>query len=163
MRGKRAADHGRVREALSQAFRQQQVTSNGPNFDRETSSFCDNPGEYDWQYCGKREMFVPYNCGVSAFLPAPNSGVPAAPMTLKTRWEKRRVWVVEGVLLRGESNTLARRRFYLDEESWLILLGEGFDHSGLMTKCFMFYKDAFSADRSWGQWYSTVDSDFGST
>jgi hypothetical protein len=70
-----------------------------------------------------------------------------------TRWEKHSVWVVEGTLQPGESNVLARRRFYIDEDSWCILLGEGYDIAGTMVKCYMLFKGTTPATGKQGRWY----------
>ena len=87
---------------------------------------------YDWTLIGKKEMFVPYhnykfdtpNVDFKDLLPAKviNSDY--------MRYEKRRVWVVEANLKAGERHIYAKRRFYIDEDSWLIVATESFDGRG---------------------------------
>lgn len=45
------------------------------------------------------------------------------------RWELRRVWVVEATLKKGIRHTAAKRRYYIEEDSWTILASEGIDQS----------------------------------
>jgi len=142
-----------VRKALDEAFeRQNSAANDGANID-ESSSFCSNPAEYDWKYIGKQEMLVPYNCGTVPFHDMRDLLQPKFSNPKITRWEKHSVWVVEGTLQPGESNVLARRRFYMDEDSWCILLGEGYDIAGVMVKCYMFFKCTTQATRKQGRWY----------
>jgi len=117
----------------------------------ENTSACTNPDEYEWRHRGKREMLVPYNCTA---VPLQDLVEASFPDRDAIRWEKHRVWIVEGVLRRGESNVLARRRFYLDEDSWLILLGEGHDIDGTMVKSFVLYHGAAMETGKIGRWYA---------
>jgi hypothetical protein len=55
------------------------------------------------------------------------------------RWEKHRVWVVEATLAPGYQNVNAKRRLYIDEDSWCALLGEGYDNSGTLWKGYALY------------------------
>ena len=113
------------------------------------SSFCRNPAEYDWRYIGKQDMLVPYNC-----IEAEEPGRPVQPYPKILRWEKHGVWIVEGTLKRGESNIMPRRRFYIDDDSWMILLGEGYNADGIIMKCYMLYKHPASTRNGQGRWYS---------
>ncbi|WP_298263844.1 DUF1329 domain-containing protein [Acidocella sp.] len=105
----------------------------------EYSCFYGAPAQYDWRFLGKREMLVPYNCNAMHFHAAEDVLHPKFPNPDIVRWEKHRVWVVEALLRKGESNLLAKRRLYVDEDSWLALLGEGYDNSGKMIKYWSVY------------------------
>jgi hypothetical protein len=120
----------------------------------ENASACSNPAEYEWRYVGKQEMLVPYNCNIAQLYRAQAPAKSKLPDHAAIRWEKHQVWIVDGILRRGESNILARRRFYLDEDSWLILLGEGYDNSGTMVKSFVLLHGAPPAAGRQGRWYS---------
>ncbi len=90
------------------------------------------PDRYDWELLGKRELYVPYNSygledsrldfgkvlGTGHVNPDP------------LRYEKHRVWVVDARLKSDASHLYSRRTFYLDEDSWQILLVEAYDKSG---------------------------------
>ena len=50
------------------------------------------------------------------------------------RYEKHRVWVVEANLKSGQRHVYAKRRFYIDEDSWHIVLLESYDGRGQLWK-----------------------------
>jgi hypothetical protein len=112
--------------------------------------FCSDVTQYEWKSVEKKEMVVPYNCEAIPFRTVPDSN---SSNIRKTRWEKHHVWIVEGTVIAGESNFLAVRRFYIDEESWAVLLGEGYDNAGKMVACYMLDGGTIPATSRAGQWY----------
>ena len=46
------------------------------------------------------------------------------------RWEKHRVWVVEGTLKEGQRHLYSKRRYYIDEDTWVAHSGETYDNRG---------------------------------
>ncbi|MEX6502561.1 DUF1329 domain-containing protein [Pseudomonas zhanjiangensis] len=91
---------------------------------------------YDWQLIGKRELFIPYN---SFKLDSPKLNyrdiVQAGHLNPDfTRYELHRVWVVEAKLKPGERHVYAKRTFYLDEDSWQIVLAEHYDSRGILWR-----------------------------
>ena len=50
------------------------------------------------------------------------------------RFELHRVWVVEAKLRPGLSHVYPRRVFYLDEDSWSVLLSEAYDSRGQLWR-----------------------------
>jgi len=94
---------------------------------------------YDWKLVGKQEMFVPYNTYKLTYntdikqLITPNHLAPEF-----VRWEKHRVWVVEGTLKDGARHIYHKRRFYLDEDTWVALASDQYDARGQL------YRGAFS-------------------
>jgi hypothetical protein len=140
-----------VRQALDEAFERQNALAKGMSGLDQNSSFCSNPQEYMWKYLGKKEMLVPYNCeGGSCSLSDEHLQFPRSG---SIRWEMHPVWIVEGELRRGESNLLALRRFYIDEENWLILLGEGYDQAGKMINCYVLHEHNVAERSQRGRWY----------
>jgi hypothetical protein len=87
---------------------------------------------YEWKLSGKREMYVPYNSnklsepGLKyADLLKPghiNQDIP--------RYELHRVWVVEATLKPGTSHIYSKRTFFIDEDSWQILVTDKYDGRG---------------------------------
>ncbi|MFA5121931.1 DUF1329 domain-containing protein [Zavarzinia sp.] len=89
---------------------------------------------YEWTILGKKEMFVPYN----------NNNVPlltsdkvmgahfANPDAI--RFEKHRVWVLDGKLREGERHSVPHRRMYVDEDNWHPLGGDYWDGNGALWK-----------------------------
>lgn len=90
------------------------------------------PNQYDWDLKGKREIYVPYNA-----YRLHQSGITADDIVRPghinqelTRYERHRVWVVEGTLRVGLNHVYGKRVFYFDEDSWQILLTEEYDRDG---------------------------------
>jgi len=114
--------------------------TDGLRFSDENDMFNGSPHLFDWTLKGKREVYVPYN----AYRLHSNKNTYADLFHQHhlnpelARYELHRVWVVEGVLSQtakrsdigpGRSNHRYQRRvFYLDEDSWQILIAEGYDH-----------------------------------
>jgi hypothetical protein len=93
------------------------------------------PQRYEWELLGKKEMLVPYNSYA-----VHQKGIPYETIlndkTLNPellRYELHRVWVVEATLRTGFSHPYAKRRFYLDEDSWQILASDLYDKSGKLV------------------------------
>jgi hypothetical protein len=90
---------------------------------------------YDWKLIGKQEMIVPYNTYRVTYqkdmkpMMAPNYLAPEF-----VRWEKHRVWVVEATLKPGARHIYVKRRFYLDEDSWVALASDQYDASGQLYR-----------------------------
>ncbi|WDU64058.1 DUF1329 domain-containing protein [Pseudomonas poae] len=104
------------------------------------------PNRFDWTLVGRRALYVPYN---NYRLGKP--GTPHEQILQKghinpdlTRWEMHRVWVVEATLKSGERHVYAKRRFYLDEDSWGILMAESYDSHGQLWRVnFAYTKQAY--------------------
>ncbi len=90
---------------------------------------------FDWKLVGKQEMIVPYNTYRLTY--QPDASALTTPNFLSpdhVRWEKHRVWVVEGNLKAGERHIYAKRRFYLDEDSWVALASDQYDARGQLYR-----------------------------
>lgn len=89
---------------------------------------------YTWKLLGKREMIIPYDNFKIArakynTLVRPNHLNQDLP-----RYEMHRVWVVEATLRPGQRHTYAKRVFYVDEDSWDIVMVDCYDaHGGLFN------------------------------
>ena len=87
---------------------------------------------YNWKMIGKKEIYIPYH---SYKFDDPK--VDYKMLLLKghanpeyMRYELHRVWVVEATLKEGKRHVYGKRRFYLDEDSWQIVLLESYDGRG---------------------------------
>lgn len=126
----------RVRKAPQLNYDTPYSQSNGIiNWD-EVWVFNGSIDRYEWKLLGKREMYVPYNVNGMHSLPveqvfAEHHWAPNA-----VRFELHRVWEVEATLAADKRNVLAKRRFYLDEDSWLAVLGEGYDAAGELWRVY---------------------------
>ncbi len=90
------------------------------------------PNRYQWRLLGKREMLVPYNS-----YRVHQQGIPYSEILQQRslnpellRYELHRVWVVEATLKSGLTHAYGKRVFYLDEDSWQILLVDLYDRDG---------------------------------
>jgi hypothetical protein len=90
---------------------------------------------FDWKLVGKQEMIVPYNTYALTYQPEAKALTTANHLNPEfVRWEKHRVWVVEGTLKAGERHIYAKRRFYLDEDSWMALASDQYDARGQLYR-----------------------------
>lgn len=85
---------------------------------------------YSWKLLGKREMVVPYNNYKIARAKYDTLARPNHLNQDLPRYEYHRVWVVEATLRPGERHTYAKRVFYVDEDSWNIVMVDCYDAKG---------------------------------
>ena len=91
---------------------------------------------YNWTLIGKKEVYIPYH-NYKFDTPTVDYDkllLPGHANPEYTRYELHRVWVVEANLKEGARHTYAKRRFYIDEDSWHIVLLESFDGRGDLWK-----------------------------
>lgn len=102
----------------------------------QTFLFYGNPDRYDWKLVGKKEMYVPYNSFGMYDSTANLSNVlqPKGINPAARRYELHRVWVVEGKVREGMRHTSPVRTLYLDEDSWIAVVGEDHDAQGDIWK-----------------------------
>lgn len=122
----------RVRRLPMLAFDTLQPDTNGMATSDMVDSFNGAPQRYEWNLLGKKEMLVPYNSYA-----VHQEGIPYENILKKKtvnpellRYELHRVWVVEATVRKGYSHPYAKRRFYLDEDSWQILAADLYDKAG---------------------------------
>lgn len=90
---------------------------------------------HDWKIIGKQEMLIPYNVN-RLHVPTKDSDVLLANHLNPdhVRWELHRVWVVEGNLKAGKRHQAPRSRYYIDEDTWIAVLGDRWDANGQLWK-----------------------------
>jgi hypothetical protein len=130
------AGQRRVRRAPDLAYDNVQNGSDGLAVVDQYDGYNGSPNLYDWQLLGKREMLVPYNNYRIADKRIPYTDVigKGAPNSDLLRFELHRVWVVEAKLKTGQAHVYQRRLFYLDEDSWSVLLSEAYDSRGKLWR-----------------------------
>jgi predicted Zn-dependent protease len=87
---------------------------------------------YVWKLVGKRELYLPYNgfrIGDGRYKYA-DLLKPYHFNQDATRYELHRVWVIEATERAGKRHSFGKRTFYVDEDSWNVVLVENEDHSG---------------------------------
>jgi hypothetical protein len=128
---------GRVRKAPNEQYDTPSGYFNGLSNADENSGFYGNPSQYDWKYITKKEMYIPYHNNNLQFATPAEWLLAKYPSPDIARWEKHRVWVVEANLHPGMYNVMARRRFYIDEDSWNIAVGESYNGDGNMSNVYL--------------------------
>ncbi|MEQ1591339.1 MAG: DUF1329 domain-containing protein [Thiobacillaceae bacterium] len=119
----------RVRLAPNVAYDNPGTAADGLRTNDDFGMYNGATDRYDWKLLGKREMYVPYNSyklsgNTLSYADVLQAGHlnPAA-----TRYELHRVWVVEANLKPGTSHIYKKRVFYIDEDSWAVLVTDQYD------------------------------------
>jgi len=90
---------------------------------------------YDWKLVGKQELIVPYNSFkfvAKRKLSEVYQG--QYPNRDLMRYELHRVWKVEATVKAGMRHMFAKRSFYLDEDSWMLLEADQYDAQGKLWR-----------------------------
>ena len=120
----------RVRRAPNIAYDNPGTTSDGLRTADQFDMFNGAIDRYDWKLVGKREMYVPYNAyrAHSGDLSFSDIIRPLHVNPEHMRYELHRVWIVDATLKDGASHLYKRRTFYIDEDSWQVLLVDIYDN-----------------------------------
>ncbi len=119
----------RVRRAPNVAYDNPGTASDGLRTNDMTDMFNGAMDRFDWAVVGKKEMYVPYN-SYAAHAKGVSYDDFIRPGHLNPelmRYELHRVWVVEATLKKGMRHINARRTYYLDEDSYQIVLIDHYD------------------------------------
>lgn len=135
------AGQRRVRLAPNLGYDTPVAAADSLRYVDETDMFSGAPDRYNWKLLGKKEIYIPYN---SYRL---NSGELKYKDVLQvghvnpehTRYEKHRVWVVEGTLKSGQRHAYSKRVFYVDEDTWSIAVADQYDNDGDLWRVSMAY------------------------
>lgn len=119
----------RVRRAPNVAYDNPGSGSDGLRTNDQLDVFNGATDRYEWKLVGKKEIYIPYN----AYKLVDNR-VGYNDLTVERhanqdhmRYELHRVWVVDSFLREGTSHIYKRRTFYVDEDSWTIVLVDIYD------------------------------------
>lgn len=91
---------------------------------------------YVWKLVGKRELYLPYN----GYRLSDGSRKYSDLLTPKhlnpdgTRYELHRVWVIEANERGGKKHSFGLRVFYVDEDTWNVVLVENYDRKGKLWR-----------------------------
>ena len=120
----------RVRRAPNVAYDNPGTTSDGLRTSDQFDMFNGAVDRYDWELVGKRELYVPYNSYRlhSDQLAFSDILTPLHVNPEYLRYELHRVWVVESTLKDGARHLYKRRTYYIDEDSWQILVVDIYDN-----------------------------------
>jgi len=120
----------RVRRAPNVAFDNPGTASDGMRTSDQFDMYNGSPERYDWKLVGKKEMYVPYNAYQLHSDKLKYSDIlhPLHINPAHLRYELHRVWIVEATLKPGARHIYKRRTFYVDEDSWQILMVDQYDN-----------------------------------
>jgi hypothetical protein len=97
----------------------------------DTDMYRGSPELFDWELAGRQEMLIPYNAYALE-----DTSLSFKDLIHKhhlnqqhTRYERHRVWKVIATA-KKESSRYRKRIFYLDEDTWQIVLSEKYDQTG---------------------------------
>ena len=119
----------RVRRAPNVAYDNPGTASDGLRTNDMTDMFNGAMDRFNWEFVGTKEMYVPYNSYKvhSGDLDYADIVRPGHLNSDLMRYELHRVHVIEAKLKEGVRHINSRRTFYLDEDSYQILLTDHYD------------------------------------
>ena len=122
----------RVRRAPNVAYDNPGTASDGLRTNDMTDMFNGAMDRFDWEVVGKREMYVPYNSYEihSDDVTPDDMVIPGHLNPELMRYELHRVWVLDARLKEGTRHINSRRTFYMDEDSYQIVLIDHYDQRG---------------------------------
>ncbi|MNQ12586.1 hypothetical protein D3C85_254940 [compost metagenome] len=130
------AGQRRVRQSPNLAYDTPDDVNSGLNYYDEAFVFYGALDRFNWKLVGKKELLVPYN-NSKFFQRSTSKDQQLMPHHLNpdaVRWELHRVWVVEADLAPGKRHPVAKRRYYLDEDTWYAVLADGWDAQGKLWR-----------------------------
>lgn len=126
----------RVTRAPDVAYDNPGTASDGQRTTDQFDMFNGAPDRYEWTLVGKKELLVPYN-SYRLHSDRVNYKEILTPKHINpdlARYELHRVWVVEAKLKPGTDHLYARRTFYIDEDSWQLLVADQYDSRDQMWR-----------------------------
>ncbi|TXT37485.1 MAG: hypothetical protein FD135_3558 [Comamonadaceae bacterium] len=124
----------RVRRAPTVAYDTPDFVASGANYFDEVMGLMGHPDRYQWKLVGKKEMYVPYNANALVTATEEDAFAKRHMNPDKLRWELHRVWEIEATVASGKRHAVPKRRYYLDEDTWLLTLMDGYDPEGKLWR-----------------------------
>jgi hypothetical protein len=121
----------RVRLAPAVAFDTPNPAVAGTSTYDDAGIWNGSPERYNWKLLGKKEILIPASNYAFLFEKKVEDLLGEKFLSPEfVRWEKHRVWVVEGTLKDGLRHLYTKRRMYVDEDTWVVAAGETYDGKG---------------------------------
>ncbi|WP_281646208.1 DUF1329 domain-containing protein [Parendozoicomonas sp. Alg238-R29] len=135
------AGQRRVRRAPNLAYDTPIAAADGLRTADDTDMYNGAPDRYDWKLVGKKEVYIPYNNYelISDEVKYDDILDPGHVNPKYTRYEKHRVWVIEGNLKKGKRHIYSKRVIHLDEDSWGAAVVDQYDGRGDLWRVSMAY------------------------
>lgn len=131
----------RVRRAPNVAYDTPGNATDGLRTTDDYDMYNGSPNRYNWELKGKQELYVAYNSYKlhSDQLTYDDILKPHHINPDLTRFEKHRVWVVEANLKDEFRHVYVKRVFYIDEDSWQVLVADSYDDRGGLYRVALAY------------------------
>jgi len=119
----------RLRRAPNVGYDNPGTAADGLRTNDQTNTFNGAMDRYTWKIVGKKELYVPYNSFVLHDSKYKYSDIMKKSHINQDlpRYELHRVWVVDSVTKPGTTHIYKRRTYYVDEDSWAILVVDIYD------------------------------------
>lgn len=126
----------RVRRAPNVAYDNPGTAADGLRTSDMTDMYNGALDRFDFKLVGKKEMYVPYNSYKAHSDKSKVSDMikPGHIDPDYLRYELHRVWVVDATLKPGKRHINSRRTFYVDEDSWQILIMDHYNGQGALWR-----------------------------
>ncbi|WP_311224105.1 MULTISPECIES: DUF1329 domain-containing protein [unclassified Acidovorax] len=120
----------RVRKSPSVGYDTPDAVTSGIGLFDEAFNLFGPIDKHELKLIGKKELYIPYNNNRAATAKVADLVTPGTLNPDLVRWELHRVWEVEATLAAGKRHVAAKRKYYIDEDSWQIVLFDGWDAKG---------------------------------
>ena len=143
----------RVKRAPQIVYDNPLTSSDGLATTDQKGGFNGPNDRFEWKLVGKKELYVPYNAYKLWAPEVKVSDMITGDGRLNqdlARYELHRVWVVEATLREGTRHDYGRRTFFYDEDTWAVMLQDGYDRRGEIWRLWeehglMYYDQGFWA------------------
>jgi len=120
----------RVRKSPSVGYDTPDPVTSGIGLFDEAFNLFGPIDKHELKLVGKKELYIPYNNNRAARAKVADLVTPHTLNPAVVRWELHRVWELEATLAAGKRHVSAKRKYYIDEDSWQIILFDGWDAKG---------------------------------
>lgn len=126
----------RVRRAPSFAYDNPVAGADNLYFVDQINMFTGALDRYDFKLLGKKEVFLPYNSYKLIDKKRKFKDLIGPDYVARDamRYELHRAWVVEATVKGDKRHSFAKRKFYIDEDSWAILHVDMYDAKGSLWR-----------------------------
>ena len=124
----------RVRKGPSVAYDTPDAVTSGIGLVDEAFMLFGPLDKYELKLVGKKEVYIPYNTNRADAAKIADLLQPKSLNPSLVRWELHRVWVVEAALAAGKRHVVPKRRYYVDEDTWQIILIDGWDANNELVR-----------------------------
>ncbi len=109
----------------------------------DTDMINGSPSRFDWKLVGRQEMLIPYNNYRLEQVDTEKLLQPGHLDPAQTRFELHRVWVIEATLKPKWRHLYSRRVFFVDEDSWSVVIADQYNAGGELWRVSLAYLKNF--------------------